>query len=500
MASPRHPGALSAGIHHNRSAATGVDRAKGIAGDDAGDSTRRSSVTSLDTRAPSPVGAVRDALVAYGGGVIETPDRQRLAALARALPVALVPLLLAASTFPGQYRVPGVYWLLALAASVVFVLGARWPVTACLAISALAIPMFRIPAWGLSGLVPFLGAVALVDVIRRSHRNSTVLLTTAGWTAAVVLGRMGYHDQTVSRATPVLEVCAYVGVAVLLGLYLRGQRELAVSLRLRAADAEQRRAEAEQRTRLVERGALARELHDLVAHHMASIVLRIGITRHVVADADPRVHAVLDDVHGTASDALADIRRLLTALRDPALGEVALVDSAAVRTEIDAAAERVRAAGFAVETEIRTRVDGLDAIGRLTLLRLVQESFTNVMKHAEPAVPVRLTITVADADDPLGARRDTAADKRADATADGYAGSFDIAPDGRTGIVVRVRSGLRVSRHGETSATGANSLGAHGIVGMRERVELAGGRVVAGADGADWEVVAWLPETNGENA
>ncbi|WP_084514917.1 sensor histidine kinase [Nocardia acidivorans] len=434
--------------------------------------------------------------------MIEIPDRQRLAVLARALPVVVVPLLLAASTFPGQYRVPGVYWLLAMAAGVVFALGARWPVTACLAISALAVPMFRIPAWGLSGLVPFLGAVALVDVIRRSHRNSTVVLATAGWTAAVVLGRMGYHDQTVSRATPVLEVGAYVGVAVLLGLYLRGQRELAVSLRLRAADAENRRAEAEQRTRLLERGALARELHDLVAHHMASIVLRIGIARHVVADADPGVHAVLDDVHGTASDALADIRRLLTALRDPALSEVALVDSAAVRTEIDAAAERVRAAGFAVETEIRTGVDGLDAIGRLTLLRLVQESFTNVMKHAEPAVPVRLTIAETAAHDPPPAPRVIAGDERAGANADGYAGtggSLDIAP-GRTGIAVRVRSGLRAPRPGETSATGANSLGAHGIVGMGERVEIAGGWIAAGVDGTDWEVVAWLPERNGEDA
>ncbi|MFB8008715.1 sensor histidine kinase [Nocardia sp. NPDC056000] len=416
-------------------------------------------LTSIDTAVSGLVGAQFAGPVAYGGSVIETPDRQRVAAIVRGLPVLLVPLLLAASTFPGQYRVPGIYWLLAMAASVLFVLGARWPLTASLLISALAIPMFRIPAWGLSGLVPFLGAVALVDVIRRSHRNSIVVLATAAWAIAVLLGRSGYHDQTVSRATPVLEVCAYVGLAVLLGLYLRGQRELAVSLRLRAADAENRRAEAEQRTRLMERGALARELHDLVAHHMASIVLRIGVARHVVADADPRVHAVLDDVHGTASDALTDIRRLLTALRDPALGEVALVDSAALRTEIEAAADRVRAAGFPVDAEIRTGTDGLDAIGRLTLLRLVQESLTNVMKHADRAVPVRLTIDAADA-----------------------------------GISVRVRSGTVAARRGDA----ANPPGAHGIIGMRERVELAGGQVTAGSSGSEWIVQAWLPTMTGE--
>ncbi|MRH88998.1 two-component sensor histidine kinase [Nocardia sp. SYP-A9097] len=399
--------------------------------------------------------------------MIETRDRRRWAVLARCLPVVLVPFLLAASTFPGQYRVPGVYWLLAMAASTLFVLGTRWPLAASLGISALAIPMFRIPAWGLSGLVPFLGAVALVDVIRRSHRNSPVVIATAGWAVAVLIGRNGSHAPVASRVTPLLEVCAYVGLAVVLGLYLRGQRELAVSLRLRAADAENRRAEAEQRTRLLERGALARELHDLVAHHMASIVLRIGVARHVVADADPRVHAVLDDVHGTASDALTDIRRLLTALRDPGLGEVALVDSAAVRTEIEAAADRVRAAGFQVHSEIRTSGDGLDAIGRLTLLRLVQESLTNVMKHGDPAVPVYLTIAAA---------------------------------GGSTGTVVRVRNGLRTAPPAAAFGPAANSTGAHGIIGMRERVELAGGRVGAGVSGVEWVVAAWLPDTTGEDA
>ncbi|MEU0539296.1 histidine kinase [Nocardia sp. NPDC005978] len=427
-------------------------------------------------------------------------------AAVRWLPVVLVPLLLAASTFPGQYRVPWVYWMLSMAASVLFALGAQWPLAVSLLLAALAVPMFRIPAWGLSGLVPFLGAVALVDVIRRTPRNAPVLLAIVGWTAAVVIGRGATHDPGVSRATLVLEVGTYVGLPVLLGLFLRGQRELAATLRLRAAEAEMRRADAEQRTRSAEREALARELHDLVAHHMASIVLRIGVARHVLADAgastpDARTFpdgsttahgaaeivvseseavephssarpggsglpAVLDDVHGTAAAALADIRRLLTALRDPALGEVALVDAEAVRTEIGAAADRVRAAGFDVRAEIRASVAGLDAIGRLTLLRLVQESLTNVMKHADPARPVLLTVDDADG-----------------------------------GIALTVRSGRHERR--------ANAGTGHGIIGMRERVELAGGRLaIDGADPAKtdhggrehrfpadaaWTVRAWLP-------
>ncbi|PXX64353.1 signal transduction histidine kinase [Nocardia tenerifensis] len=375
--------------------------------------------------------------------------RRDVRLLARCLPLAVVPLLLLASTFPGQYRVPWSYWVLAMLASALFVVGDRWPLAVSLALSILAVPMFRTPAWGLSGLVPFLGAVALVEVAMRTRANSRVALAAACWALAVVLGRWGSHEATLWGAATVVEAGTYVGVPLLLGLYLRGQRDLAATLRLRAADAENRRAEAESRTRAAERGAMARELHDLIAHHMASIVLRVGIARHVVADQDPRVNLVLDDVRETAADALADIRRLLAALRDPALGEVALVDAEAVRAEISAAVRRVEVAGFVVEAEIAPELAGLDAIGRLTLLRLVQESLTNVMKHAEPAGSVRVEVL----------RRGG-------------------------GIALRVRSGVGVS--------GAKPAG-HGIIGMRERVELAGGTLAVGAAGGGWEVDAWLP-------
>ncbi|MFF3225221.1 sensor histidine kinase [Nocardia suismassiliense] len=374
--------------------------------------------------------------------------RRDLRLMARWLPLMLVPVLLVASTFPGQYRVPWSYWLLAMLASGLFVVGDRWPLAVSVALSVLAVPLFRTPAWGLSGLVPFLGAVALVEVVMRTRRNRGVVVAAGCWALAVVLGRWGSHETSLWGAATVVEAGTYVGVPLLLGLYLRGQRELAASLRLRATDAENRRAEAESRTRAAERSAMARELHDLTAHHMASIVLRVGIARHVVADQDPRVDAVLDDVRQTAADALADIRRLLAALRDPALGEVALVDAAAVRTEVAAAVRRVQVAGFPVTADIAPDLDGLDAIGRLTLLRLVQESLTNVMKHAERGTPVQVDVV-----------RDNA------------------------GIAVRVRSRGR---------SGDNAAG-HGIIGMRERVELAGGTFAAGAGAHDWAVEAWLP-------
>ncbi|MBC7301904.1 MAG: two-component sensor histidine kinase [Nocardia sp.] len=361
--------------------------------------------------------------------------------LLRWLPLVLIPVLLLASTYPDQYRVPPHYWLLAMAAAVVFLAGSRWPLAVSIVLSGLAVPMLRTDAWGVSGLVPYLGAVALVDVVARTHRWSTVAVATAGWAAAVGLGRVGLHDNSIGRASTLVEAASYVGLPLLLGLYLRGQRDLAQNLRLRAV-------EAQARTRLDERAALARELHDVVAHHMASIILRISVAGHVVREADPRVVTVLDDVRTTAADALADIRRLLAALRDPALGTVALVDTDAVATEIDAALARVRAAGFTVDGSRDTDLAGLDAISRLTLLRLVQESLTNVMKHADRDVPVRVRV---------GGR------------------------DG--GTVLEVVNGGR-----ETAAPPG-----HGIVGMRERAELAGGTLRVGAEERAWVVRAWLP-------
>ncbi|PTR31734.1 signal transduction histidine kinase [Rhodococcus sp. OK519] len=370
-------------------------------------------------------------------------------------PVVLVPLMLVSSTFPGRYHVPLSYWALAMTAAAVFVVADRWPFPVSIAASALAVPMFAADAWGLSGLVPYLGAVALAELAMRTHRTVPIVVAAGCWAGAVLVGHWletagASTSESFWRAATLVSAVAYVGLPLLLGLYLRAQRDLAVTYRARAAEAESRRAAAELQTRAAERSAVARELHDLVAHHMASIVLRIGVARHVTTDADPRVHEVLDDVHRTASDALADIRRLLIALRDPELGEVALVESDAVPIEIASAIERTRTAGFDVAADVDPDLGGLDAIGRLTLLRVVQESLTNVMKHGDPCGIVRVTVE-----------------------------------RGGGGVSVRIDS----AGHGD----GSNPTG-HGIIGMGERVDLVGGRLDAGATDRGWVVDAWIPE------
>lgn len=384
-----------------------------------------------------------DRWVSTVGTVIDMRSPRDLWKFTRFLPLLLTPALLLASTFPGEYKVPGVYWMLAMTACALFVVGDRWPLPVSLAISALALPMFLTEAWGPSDLVPFLGAIALVEVIVRCDRLATVVATGC-WAIAVVAGHWGGHAPTFWQPAALVEASAYVGLPLLLGLFLRGQRDLTASLALRAE-------EAETRTRADERAALARELHDLVAHHIASIVLRVKVAQRAQISDDPRVRAVFDDVRDTAASALADIRRLLSVLRDPDLGEVALVEPAAVAKEIRAAVARVRSAGFEVEDHVDDEFDGLDAIGRLTLLRLVQESLTNVMKHADRELTVRVAVQKADS-------------------------------------VVR----LRISSGGRSRPT----TGGHGVIGMRERAQLAGGTLTVGVvdpGAGGWQVDAELP-------
>jgi signal transduction histidine kinase len=362
----------------------------------------------------------------------------------------LVPVLLLASTFPGEFQVSPRYWTLSCCAAVAFVAGWRWPVASSLIVSGLAVPLLAAEAWGLSGLVPYLGALALADVAARSDRRQVVASAAVWWAAALLLG--SYLDAHTSLWNAVTAVTILAGVAapLLLGLYLRSQRRLAAAYRERAVDAELRTAATELAVRAEERTAMARELHDLVAHHMASIVLRVGVAEHVVDSADPRVSAVLSDVHDTAADALADIRRLQDALRAPVLHDVAMIDPEGLWTEIDAAVGRTRAAGFTVVDRIDGSITGVDAVARLTLLRVTQEALTNVMKHGLVSKPVELTVE----------RRDD-------------------------GVAVRVVSACPP----EPSA----STGGQGVIGLTERLDLIGGRAAVRREGSAWVVDAWVP-------
>ncbi len=295
----------------------------------------------------------------------------------------------------------------------------------------------------------------LLELTMSAHRRSTIWLGAGLVTAVNLIPSIGGPASAFTSS--VFGLGVVVGVPLLLGLVVRTNRELARQAQQRVLE-EQRRHESEGRAaRADERTAIARELHDIVAHHVASMVLRVGVARHVLTDLDPRVAAAFDDVHSTGTAALADLRRLVAVLRDPEAvrGDAALtaIEPSALPAALGAAVDRARLAGITVEADVDATVGSLDAVRGLAVLRLTQEALTNVAKHAGRSALARLSVSVVDG-----------------------AVHWEVSDNGRAGEPAPVPSG-----------------GGHGLTGMRERVEVLGGRLEAGPIGSGWRVRTVLP-------
>jgi signal transduction histidine kinase len=216
--------------------------------------------------------------------------------------------------------------------------------------------------------------------------------------------------------------------------WLIGRNNRARVLRLAAAEREQ-----EQRTRLAlsdERARIAREFHDVVAHSVGVMVVQAEGARRMLERDPERAREALDSIEQTGRTALEDMRRSLGVLRrddvDPALQPQPGIDD--VGDLLEQAREAGLAVEYAVEGEPRTLPQGVD----LSAYRIVQEALTNTIKHAG-SVPTRITVSYAE-------RELT----------------------------------LEVSDSGPgPSANGGGGSG-QGLIGMRERVELHGGKLVTG--------------------
>jgi signal transduction histidine kinase len=227
----------------------------------------------------------------------------------------------------------------------------------------------------------------------------------------------------------------------LAGVLVRARRH-AASLAARSAAA-QRQAE---QAAAAERARIARELHDIVAHHLSVIVLQAAGAR---ASGKPAGSA-LEKIENSGRQALAETRRLLGVLRDPEEG-AGLAPQPGIGGLNELAAS-VRAAGLPVSLAINGEPAVLPAAVDVSVYRIVQEALTNVLKHAGPA---RADVTI-------GCTREAVT---IEITDNGTGGSGDQAP-----------------------ASG------HGLTGMRERAAVFGGELAAGPrPGGGFAVRARLP-------
>ncbi|HEX4719334.1 MAG TPA: sensor histidine kinase [Thermoleophilaceae bacterium] len=208
-------------------------------------------------------------------------------------------------------------------------------------------------------------------------------------------------------------------------------------IRLRRERETQLESEGEERARAAvteERTRIARELHDVIAHAVSVVVLQARGARKQVSPEQSEVREALDTIEHSASEALTEMRRLLSLLREHD-EELALAPQPSLR-RVDALAERARAAGLAVELKVEGSLDDLPAGIDVSAYRIVQEALTNALKHAGPA---HATVHITRGEQKL---------------------AIEVSDDGR----------------GQATA----EAGGHGLVGMRERVAVYGGWIEAG--------------------
>ncbi|MPY58374.1 sensor histidine kinase [Streptomyces spongiae] len=349
-------------------------------------------------------------------------------------------------------------WAMALA----LVFRRRRPMTVMVAVSVLALVQYV-----LSSPAPYDVAlfVAMLSVV--THARLMWHVYTAG--AVVLLGVVvafggflpfGEQDGDDFGFT-LAGACAALWLTAMV---LRTRRLYVATLEDRAATAEREREHLVQLAAAEERAEIARELHDVVAHSLAVMILQADGAGYVLKSDPDRAGTALKAIGDTGRDALEDMHRIVRVLRGGrASGQGDAPDADADRRrvsldDLETVAERARAAGLRVTLEIEGDRGGLSTADELTVLRVVQESLTNVLRHAGPGAEVTISLRFDE----------------------------DVVV---IGVVDDGAGKLAGSRPAADRGTGGN-----GLVGMRERLEVSGGSFTAGPRlGAGWQVDAKLP-------
>jgi len=221
----------------------------------------------------------------------------------------------------------------------------------------------------------------------------------------------------------------------------------------RRAQRERMRAEA-RRAVVEERARIAREVHDVVAHTLSVMVIQAGAADDVFTERPEQAREALRAIETGARSALGELRLLLRAFRpDAEAGEPGEQPRPSL-TRLDELADTVRATGIAVHVHHEGAVDALPAAVDLAAYRIVQEAFTNTLRHASGADEVSVRVTAL-----------------------GECVKVTVVDNGRT-------------RQGSSAMVGAG----RGLVGMKERARLVGGSLHAGPlPGGGFEVAARLP-------
>ena len=308
------------------------------------------------------------------------------------------------------------------------------PVVVAVVLAVLRVPLARL--W--STLVV---AAALVAA-------GNVVLAVTGDTTAAVSGSLGQG---------VLQAIGAVGLPLLVTLLVQSRREVRVARTAEASAVNREQDALVDAAVSRERAAMARELHDIAAHHLSGIALMAAVIDRQI-DADPeRAHEGARQVREQSTAVLEDLRRLVGLLRDDSPAEravetvtgiVDLAERARFRSDVRLDVRPAAGVGDAAVAP-RPLGDGVGPLAQLAAYRTVQEALANAALHA-PGAPCTVTI-----------------DDRAD-----------------DHLAIRVENGPAT-----VPALGSTPAGGNGLRGMRERAELVGASLqVAPTDAGGWTV------------
>jgi signal transduction histidine kinase len=298
----------------------------------------------------------------------------------------------------------------------------RYPAAAGFAAQAMVAAGFGV--WGGIEVIPYSIAwgCSLYGLTmwtsRRTFAAALAFVVATNLAAATAAGGFG---------NGVLFTAVTVAVMVLVRRVI-GDRERRAQLAERERDVAAREAVLEERARI------ARELHDVIAHHVSVMVVQAGAERRALDAGAGSTHEVLETIESTGRNALGEMRRLLGMLRDESHGPLAPQPRL---EDVPVLVAQLRDAGLPVQLQVEGVQHPLPIGIELSAYRIVQEALTNALKHAGGA-PARVRVRYRD--DLL---------------------ELEITDDGSPGEPVA-------------------EAGGHGLVGMRERVALCGGQMQAG--------------------
>ncbi len=302
---------------------------------------------------------------------------------------------------------------------------------------ALFVAIYSVGAW-------------VADSTARQWSRVVAIIASIGLLVWSILGQTDYVnvDAVLATTFSVVINVAFFAAAWRMGDLARLRQENEAELQRRADQLAVEREERAKRAVVDERVRIARELHDVVAHHVSVMGLQAGAARRILATDPDRALGALTSIEESGRQAVGELQKLVGFLRSG--DDSDLHGPQPTLDELDRLLDQTRAAGIPVEKRVIGRERPVPASVALSAYRIIQEALTNTLKHAG-SVPTTVVLTYT-------------------------TGTLDVEVVNRRGTVASTPGGGR------------------GLMGMRERVAMVGGTFRSGTTGdGGYRVAASLP-------